>query len=176
MENKKGIVIAIIIIFIVFGLAIWAIVGSSSSVQNNVISKNIINNIIENETTETKENNAIDNQTQEIQEIVEQNENAKTIDTTSYEKYTFTNEYGDGTKNIEIEANELEIASGYSGASSNVYYVKDNELFHLELSNLSIEKLATGIKSIEKGLDGITARTQDNYNVLIDDTYITYEK
>ena len=93
------------------------------------------------------------------------------------QEYTFTNEYGDGEKSIKIEAKKTVRLSGFSGANSNVYYIDiDNNLYHLELANLTKKKLATNIKNIESEYEHIIAYFNTSYEIINDDDYVVYKK
>lgn len=93
------------------------------------------------------------------------------------QEYTFTNEYGDGEKSIKIEAKKTVRLSGFSGANSNVYYIDiDNNLYHLELANLTKKKLATNIKNIESEYENIIAYFNTSYEIINDDDYVVYKK
>ena len=93
------------------------------------------------------------------------------------QEYTFTNEYGDGEKSIKLEAKKTVRLSGFSGANSNVYYIDiDNNLYHLELANLTKKKLATNIKNIESEYENIIAYFNTSYEIINDDDYVVYKK
>ena len=93
------------------------------------------------------------------------------------QEYTFTNEYGDGEKSVKIEAKKTVRLSGFSGANSNVYYIDiDNNLYHLELANLTKKKLATNIKNIESEYENIIAYFNTSYEIISDDDYVVYKK
>ena len=115
-------------------------------------------------------------------DVIEDSSSAKIEDTDvpeqgDVQEYTFTNEYGDGEKSIKIEAKKTVRLSGFSGANSNVYYIDiDNNLYHLELANLTKKKLATNIKNIESEYENIIAYFNTSYEIINDDDYVVYKK
>ena len=118
--------------------------------------------------------------------IVETNNNEEVVEETvtgtnnnsksDVQEYTYTNEFGDNTKKITIKAKQTISLEGFAGASSNVYYIgEDNKLYYLELSNLTTTPIATNIDHLEQ--DGnIIAYYNEPYEVLNNSQYVTYEK
>ena len=66
------------------------------------------------------------------------------------------------------------VASGYSGASDNVYYIKDGVLYHLVISTGEITKIAEGVLKIEADKGGITVYKGDNFKIFESEDYLSY--
>lgn len=66
------------------------------------------------------------------------------------------------------------VANGYSGASDNVYYIKDGVLYHLVISTNEIIKIAEGVSKIENGKGTIEVYKGTNFKELEEDNYLTY--
>ena len=66
------------------------------------------------------------------------------------------------------------VASGYSGASNNVYYIKDGVLYHLVLSTNKITKIAEGVTKIESGKGTILVYKGNKFKIINEDNYLTY--
>lgn len=86
---------------------------------------------------------------------------------------TIEDNYGE-SGGVEIKYDQYIVASGYMGASDNVYYTRNNDLYHLIVSSNKTTKIATGIKKIEKGMDTINAYKDNNFKIIEEDNYITY--
>lgn len=70
------------------------------------------------------------------------------MDKSNYEKVKFDSQ--DGTKKYTIEAQDGKYvqASGWAGASNNVYYIYDDSLYHMELTDGKKTRIATGVDDI----------------------------
>ena len=176
MNEKKSLLILVVVLLI--ALVVTIIITTSQTTRQESASNNVINDVtnIKNEVeNNTEKNSVIEENT--IENLVTDNNNTENTNVkTSSKTYSFVNKYGDGTKSIEIEADEVKTGGGYTGAASNIYYINNGELFHLELANLEIEKLATGVINFEEALDGLIVKVREDYEVLKESTYITYEK
>ena len=118
--------------------------------------------------------------------IVETNNNEEIVEETitgydnntknNVQEYTYTNEFGDNTKKITIKAKQVIALEGFAGASSNVYYIgEDNKLYYLELSNLTTTPVATNIDHLEQ--DGkIIAYYNEPHEIINNSQYVVYEK
>ena len=112
-----------------------------------------------------------------IETIEESDDGTSTtrIESQGRKTYTFRNEYGNNDKEIKIEADYIERLSGFSGATNNVYYVKDNTLYYLELKDLNNVILATGVIGITKSdTSGIYAFCNKQFDRKADNEYVTY--
>lgn len=95
----------------------------------------------------------------------------------SEKEYSFSNIYGDNTKNIKIKATKLLSLSGFAGAKNHVFYLdKNNDLYYLELTNLTTKNVAKNINDIILTDEGIDAIYHNNYTELIDNDYVDYER
>lgn len=81
---------------------------------------------------------------------------------------------GDNNTNSDKKYDQYLVANGYSGASDNVYYTKDNVLYHLVLSTEKITKIAEGVLKIENAKGTIIVHRGDNFKVFEEDNYLTY--
>ena len=89
---------------------------------------------------------------------------------------TLVDKYGSSEEKEEVELkyDQYIIASGYAGASDNVYYTRNGVLYHMNISTEQTTKLAEGVKSIESDLDGMKAYKGKNFKIIKEDNYITY--
>lgn len=77
-------------------------------------------------------------------------------------------------KKEETEYDQYFVANGYSGASDNVYYTKNNVLYHLILSTNKKIKVAEGVEKLENDLGTIIVYKGKNFKILVEDNYLTY--
>ena len=87
------------------------------------------------------------------------------------------NEDNDNEKTDEKKDKDYDqylVASGYSGASDNVYYTKDGDLYHLNLSTSKTIKVAEGVLKIESGKGTIIVHKDKNFKILEEDSYLNY--
>ena len=121
------------------------------------------------------DSNIVETNTNE--EVVEEKVTGTNNNTKSdVQEYTYTNEFGDNTKKITIKAKQVIALEGFSGASSNVYYIgEDNKLYYLELSNLTTTPIATNIDHLEQE-EKIIAYYNEPHEVLNNSQYVIYEK
>ena len=118
---------------------------------------------------ETSENNSEIIDSKEKEQLVE--------DITSDINEEYDSDELEDTKKEEKnnkEYDEYLVASGYSGASDNVYYTKDGVLYHLVLSTKEIVKIAEGVSKIEKDKETILVYKGNSFKILKDDNYLTY--
>ncbi|MBQ6477508.1 MAG: hypothetical protein IJI43_03645 [Bacilli bacterium] len=110
--------------------------------------------------------------------VPEQSDGEETNDMdVNLDSYTFTNEYGDDTKEVTIKAIKCDRLSGFSGAPSNVFYIDgDYKLHYLELANLEDKVLATNIVDFKVVDDGIIAYYEKTYSKVEDSNFVTYNR
>ncbi len=128
------------------------------------------------ELTELHDDNTIveTNTNEEVKEETVSGSNNKTKN--DVQDYTFTNEFGDNSKKVTFKAKQVVTLEGFSGASSNVYYIgEDNRLYYLELANLTTTPIATNIDHIEQK-EKIVAYYNEPHEVLNNSQYVIYEK
>ena len=77
-------------------------------------------------------------------------------------------------KEIDLKYDQYITASGYAGASNNVYYTRNGVLYHLIISTNQTIKLAEGVEKIESDLDGMIAYKGKKFKLLKEDEYVTY--
>ena len=77
-------------------------------------------------------------------------------------------------KEIDLKYDQYITASGYAGASNNVYYTRNGVLYHLIISTNQTIKLAEGVEKIESDLDGMMAYKGKNFKLIKEDEYVTY--
>ena len=96
----------------------------------------------------------------------------------SKNKVEFTSQDGKNTYYIESEKGDYIQASGWAGASNNVYYINDNSLYHMSLVDGSKIKLVTGVSKIwkEESNGNIIAKLDDTYTVINEDKNIILEE
>lgn len=96
----------------------------------------------------------------------------------SKNKVEFTSQDGKNTYYIESEKGDYIQASGWAGASNNVYYINDNSLYHMSLVDGSKIKLVTGASKIwkEESNGNIIAKLDDTYTVINEDKNIILEE
>lgn len=90
-----------------------------------------------------------------------------------YKEYKLTTQDG---KEITISANKLVTATGFSGASNHVFYLKEQNLYYRNLSTESNkeELLASNITDIFIEGDMVIATKQSNTKIITENNYITY--
>ena len=76
--------------------------------------------------------------------------------------------------NVELKYDQYVVASGYAGAADNVYYTRNNILYHLKLSTNETIRIAEGVKKIESGVDTINVYKGSGFNIITEDEYISY--
>lgn len=134
--------------------------------MNNNKSKQLKNN---EETTEKKDSST---DTSTISEDDEKSENKEdSNDNTSNDNSNKTNNNDDKK---EYEDGYI-TASGYAGASDNVYYTKNGVLYHEKLSTKEKTKLAEGVKKIELDIETLIAYKGKNFKIIKEDNYVTYK-
>lgn len=121
------------------------------------------------------DNNIVETNTNE--EVKEENVSGNNTTTkNNVQPYTYTNEFGDNKKKTTFNAKQVVTLKGFSGASSNVYYIgEDNRLYYLELTNLTTTPIATNIDHLELK-DNVIAYYNEPHEVLYDSQYVVYEK
>ena len=89
---------------------------------------------------------------------------------------TLINKYGSSeeAEEVELKYDQYITASGYAGASDNVYYTRNGVLYHMQISTEQTTKLAEGVIKIESILDGMKAYKGKNFKIIKEDDYITY--
>ena len=75
---------------------------------------------------------------------------------------------------VELKYDQYIVASGYAGASDNVYYTRNKVLYHLVISTDKTTKLAEGVEKIESDLDGMRAYKSKDFKIFEEDEYVTY--
>ena len=90
-----------------------------------------------------------------------------------YKEYKLTTQDG---KTITINATKLVSATGFSGASNHVFYLKEQNLYYRNISteNNKEELLASNITDISIEGDSVIATKQSNTKILTENNYITY--
>ena len=121
------------------------------------------------------DNNIVETNTNE--EVVEETVSGSNNQTKNdVQPYTFTNEFGDSTKKVTFNAKQVVTLEGFTGASSNVYYIgEDNRLYYLELVNLSQTPIATNIDHLELK-EKVIAYYNEPHEILNNSQYVVYEK
>ena len=146
MKERKNIIIASIILIIIISISLF------------LLKKNDI------EVT-AKQNNSNDiTSTNE-----EPNENEPYQESTIIE-----NQNSDESNQIELKYDEYVIANGYTGASDNAYYTRNNTLYHLIISKNETIKIAEGVKKIEDDIDTVLVYKGKNFKIIKEDDYVTY--
>ena len=84
------------------------------------------------------------------------------------------NENTDEKEKIELKYDQYIIANGFMGASDNVYYTRNNSLYHLIISTNETIKLAEGIEKIEDDKDTLIAYKGKNFKIINEDNYVIY--
>ena len=74
----------------------------------------------------------------------------------------------------EIKYDQYIVANGYAGASDNVYYTRDNTLYHLKLSTNTSTVIAEGVEKIEEDIDTILVYKGSKFKQKVEDDYLTY--
>lgn len=118
-----------------------------------------------------KENN--EEQETSEEEVITTNEEILNTDD-PYENETTLNSNFTTEEEITLKYDQYITASGYAGASDNVYYTRNGSLYHLILSTEETIKLAEGVDKIEKDLDGMRAYKGSNFKLIKEDDYVTY--
>ena len=90
------------------------------------------------------------------------------------EKAEIESPQSEENEKVEIKYDQYITASGYAGASDNVYYTRNNTLYHLTLSTNTSEVIAEGVKKIEEDIDTILVYKGDNFKEIKTDNYLTY--
>ena len=90
------------------------------------------------------------------------------------EKAEIESPQSEENEKVEIKYDQYITASGYAGASDNVYYTRNNTLYHLTLSTNTSEVIAEGVKKIEEDIDTILVYKGDNFKEVKADNYLTY--
>ena len=90
------------------------------------------------------------------------------------EKAEIESPQSEENEKVEIKYDQYITASGYAGASDNVYYTRNNTLYHLTLSTNTSEVIAEGVKKIEEDIDTILVYKGDNFKEVKTDNYLTY--
>ena len=129
--------------------------------MNNNKSKQLKNN---EETTEKKDSST---DTSTISEDDEKSENKEDSNDNS-------NKTNNNDDKKEYEDGYI-TASGYAGASDNVYYTKNGVLYHEKLSTKEKTKLAEGVKKIELDIETLIAYKGKNFKIIKEDNYVTYK-
>ena len=96
----------------------------------------------------------------------------------STEPYKKKDELKDGfgdEDNIELKYDDYVVASGYAGASDNVYYTRNNVLYHLRLSTNETTRIAEGVKKIEESMDSLYVYKGNGFRIITEDDYIKYK-
>lgn len=142
----------------------------------------LIANNIKNTTNSMKSNNVVNNTTSvgsaknSISSATASTTPSTTSENTasSYQKYTFTNDFGSGDQTKVIEANDCIRLSGFAGASSNVYYLKDGNLYHMTLAEFETKLIATNISKINFADGYLNAYKTSETVIKSDDNYVKY--
>ena len=90
-----------------------------------------------------------------------------------WKKFEFNTPVGENGK-FEIYAEKAFQGSGFSGASSHIYYLREGELYYHNQENNDI-KLATGIIDLKKQGEDIIAVKGEGYTIYVENQYIQYE-
>jgi len=77
-------------------------------------------------------------------------------------------------KEVVIRYDQYITASGYAGASDNVYYTRNGSLYHLTVSSGDTIKLAEGVDKIESDLDSMKAYKGSDFKLIKEDDYVIY--
>lgn len=75
---------------------------------------------------------------------------------------------------IDLKYDQYVTASGYAGASDNVYYTRNGVLYHLVLSTNNTTRLAEGVEKIEGDLDSLRAYKGKDFKIIEEDEYVQY--
>ena len=121
---------------------------------------------IYNANNQTEEKNESPSTNEEIPKEEEPYENETTINS------NFTS--GDEDKEVILRYDQYITASGYAGASDNVYYTRNGSLYHLTVSSGDTIKLAEGIDKIESDLDCMRAYKGSDFKLIEEDDYVIY--
>ena len=84
------------------------------------------------------------------------------------------NPNSENNEKTEIKYDQYITASGYAGASDNVYYTRNNTLYHLTLSTNTSEVIAEGVSKIEEDIDTILVYKNSDFKQVKEDNYLTY--
>ena len=148
-----------VLILVILGVSIhYMTIGiKDARMEKTTPGNTIVNN--NNQTTETEEDEDIEYGNSSLQE------------------YTFKDEYGSGEKEVTVKAKKCATLSGFTGASSNVFYIDwEDKLHHLELSYLEDKVIATNINDFEVTDDGLIAYYKDTYSEVENNSYVKYKK
>lgn len=125
--------------------------------------------------------NAVNNKGTRQEIIIDKNEelqteqvNANSNNTTEENKKSFTSQDGTAVYTIDAKEGDYIQAFGWAGASNNVYYIKDNCLYHMSLVDGSTTKLITGVNKISYNtdLEKINVDVTDGYIIHKQDVYL----
>ena len=86
------------------------------------------------------------------------------ISTEKWKLFTFSTPVGE-TGKFEIYAEKAEQATGFSGASAHIFYLREGELYYHNESEVD-EKLATGITDLKIQGEDVIANKGSNAKIL----------
>lgn len=75
---------------------------------------------------------------------------------------------------VKVEANKVTLATGFSGASNHLYYLRHSDLYYRNLSKGAEEHIATGVTDLYLEKDEVTAKISADGKVLNENNYINY--
>lgn len=157
--KKTKVILVILLVFLIILLVFLFLKDKVFSNEVSQSEKDIIN-------SEEKEQ-LIEDITSDINENDNSNSNDNNINDSDDEK---TND----NQKTDKKYDQYFVANGYSGASDNVYYTKDGNLYHLVLSTNKITKIAEGVTKIEDSRGTILVYKGNSFKILKDDNYLTY--
>lgn len=178
-NNKVLVAIAIlelIIILLIVGVMYYIVKSNNCScfnsnllsMQNTQSNNTIIRNDRQNVINETNDVSGTSN-------AQANNNTTEEISTKTQEKeYSFSNDFGDGNKTITIKASKCLQLGGFAGASNNVYYLKDGNLYFMTLVNFETKLLATNISDISLK-EVVIATTTEKTMKIEDNQYVQYK-
>jgi len=182
---RKGISVSIIFILIVTVCVLFY-----QNTQNKIQVENKLNEL-KNEMDELREKeeileNEIANQhgiKEEINNLVETNEisvdegsedvEENNVTTGKLKEFKFNTPVGDNGK-FEIYAEKAVQATGFSGASAHIYYLREGELYYHNQGD-NDTKLATGITDLKQQGEDIIAIKGENTIIYVENQYIQYQ-
>ena len=121
----------------------------------------------EKQTTKSQEEKQV------IEDIIDEIDTKYDTDTQTKTEETKEKE-SENKEKTGTEYDQYFVANGFAGASDNVYYTKDNVLYHLILSTNKKIKVAEGVDKMENDLGTIIVYKGKNFKIYVEDNYLTY--
>ena len=129
--------------------------------------------ILENEIVNQHEINNLDNSVKDIPDEALGDAAENNITTGKWKKFNFNTPVGENGK-FEINAEKAVQATGFSGASAHIYYLRDGELYYHNQGD-NDTKLATGITDLKQQGEDIIAIKGENTIIYVENQYIQYQ-